>query len=76
MYLKLEGSKVIGFLRIGFKRLFFWNELNKIQELTPLCVLDFYVNEEYQRNGFGKVKTNYKNNHYSIFLIAPIREND
>jgi alpha-tubulin N-acetyltransferase 1 len=53
--LKLDEDKIIGFLKVGLKKLFFWDELSKIHELNPLCVLDFYVNEEYQRNGFGKV---------------------
>jgi len=55
MYIKAEGNKLIGFLKVGFKKLFFWDESNKIHEIKPLCVLDFYINEEYQRNGFGKV---------------------
>ena len=25
-----------------------------IREIEPLCVLDFYVHEDYQRGGFGK----------------------
>jgi len=57
--MKLEGNKLIAFLKVGYKRLFFWDELYKIRELNPLCVLDFYVNDEYQRNGFGKVVTNF-----------------
>jgi hypothetical protein len=55
IFLKLDGNKAIGFIKIGVKKLFFWNEMNKIKELKPLCLLDFYVNENYQRNGFGKV---------------------
>lgn len=56
IFLKLDGNKAIGFLKIGSKKLFFWNEMNKIKELKPLCLLDFYVSENYQRNGYGKVK--------------------
>jgi alpha-tubulin N-acetyltransferase 1 len=55
IFLKLEGNKAIGFLKIGSKKLFFWDESTKIKELNPICLLDFYVNEEYQRNGYGKV---------------------
>ena len=55
IFLKLEGNRAIGFLKIGKKKLFFWDEMSKIKELMPLCLLDFYVNEEYQRNGYGKV---------------------
>lgn len=41
---------------MGKKKLFIRDELGKIKEITPLCVLDFYVHEDYQRSGFGKVK--------------------
>jgi alpha-tubulin N-acetyltransferase 1 len=53
--LKLDGNKIIGFLKTGFKKLFFWDDMNRIKELSPLCILDFYIHEDYQRNGFGKV---------------------
>lgn len=29
--------------------------MGSIKELTPTCVLDFYVHESCQRNGIGKV---------------------
>jgi len=57
-------------LKVGFKKLFFWDELNKIHELNPLCVLDFFVNEEFQRNGFGKVinlKINLLTENYNLY---------
>lgn len=51
-----SGRKFIGFLKFGFKRLFLENRFTqKLTEANPLCVLDFYVHESQQRNGFGKL---------------------
>jgi alpha-tubulin N-acetyltransferase 1 len=47
---------VIGFIKMGKKNLFIRDELGNIKEISPLCVLDFYVHESQQRNGYGKVK--------------------
>jgi alpha-tubulin N-acetyltransferase 1 len=55
IYMKCEGNKVIGFIKIGIKKLFIRDEIGNINEIDPLCVLDFYVHEDYQRNGHGKV---------------------
>lgn len=74
--MKLDGNKAIGFIKIGIKKLFFWNEMNKIKELKPLCLLDFYVNEEYQRNGFGKVIEYFKCFNFSLFLFLSLLIND
>ena len=54
MYLKAEGNKVLGLLKVGVKKLFIRNEMGNIKEISPLCVLDFYVHESVQRNGLGK----------------------
>ena len=62
--MKLDNNKAIGFIKIGIKKLFFWNQNNKIRELKPICLLDFYVNENYQRNGLGKVY-----NYIKLYLI-------
>jgi alpha-tubulin N-acetyltransferase 1 len=43
--LKAEGNKVVGLLKVGVKNLFIRNEHGAIKEITPLCVLDFYVHE-------------------------------
>jgi alpha-tubulin N-acetyltransferase 1 len=42
-------------LKTGFKQLFYRNERGRITEMNPLCLLDFYVVEEHQRGGHGKV---------------------
>jgi len=43
--LRAEGNKVIGLLKVGVKKLFIRNDLGAIKEISPLCVLDFYVHE-------------------------------
>ena len=45
LYLKAEGNKVIGLLKVGVKHLFIRNDYGTIKEISPLCVLDFYVHE-------------------------------
>jgi len=45
IYIKCDGNKCIGILKVGTKKLFVQNRIGNIVEITPLCVLDFYVNE-------------------------------
>jgi len=45
LYLKADGNRVLGFIKVGVKKLFIRNELGSIKEIDPLCVLDFYVHE-------------------------------
>lgn len=46
--------RVIGFIKVGEKKLFLYDTAGKMHEVTPTCVLDFYVHESCQRCGFGK----------------------
>jgi alpha-tubulin N-acetyltransferase 1 len=62
IYLKVDGNKVLGLLKVGERNLFyrdyvfrFLNEIGTIKEMKPTCVLDFYVHESCQRSGVGKV---------------------
>ena len=55
IFFKCENNKVLGFLKIGYWKLFHYDSSGKIRELIPLCVLDFYVHESVQRGGVGKV---------------------
>jgi len=48
-----ERRRAIGILKVGHKKLFIHNLYREYEELCPLCVLDFYVNEKYQRMGIG-----------------------
>jgi len=54
LYLKVNENKIIGLLKVGSKKLFIRNDFGEIKEISPLCVLDFYVHESVQRGGFGK----------------------
>ena len=55
LYIKCDGFTVLGFLKVGQKKLFYRDELGGIKEIYPMCILDFYVDEINQRNGHGKV---------------------
>ena len=46
-------GSVIGFIKVGKKRLFLLDHYGNQNELYPLCVLDFYVHESQQRKGCG-----------------------
>ena len=54
LYLKVEGFTVQGFVKVGTKDLFYREAAGKCREMSPLCVLDFYVHESVQRQGLGK----------------------
>lgn len=54
LYFKAIGRKVVGFLKTGYRNLFYTSPIGRIVEMRPLCVLDFYVHESVQRNGYGK----------------------
>ncbi|XP_066437657.1 alpha-tubulin N-acetyltransferase 1 isoform X2 [Eleutherodactylus coqui] len=45
---------VIGFLKVGYKKLFVLDRKGSHIEAEPLCILDFYIHESLQRHGFGK----------------------
>jgi len=57
LYLKVESgsNRVIGLIKVGKRKLFVHRETGKISEISPLCVLDFYVHESIQRGGHGKM---------------------
>merc|ERR1711931_605933 len=45
---------VIGMIKVGSKQLYLLDYYGQQHKCHPLCVLDFYVHESKQRNGFGK----------------------
>ncbi|XP_053150376.1 alpha-tubulin N-acetyltransferase 1 isoform X2 [Hemicordylus capensis] len=52
---KMAGKgAVIGFLKVGYKKLFVLDRHGAHNEVEPLCVLDFYIHESLQRHGYGK----------------------
>uniref|UniRef100_A0A3Q3WES6 Alpha-tubulin N-acetyltransferase 1 n=1 Tax=Mola mola TaxID=94237 RepID=A0A3Q3WES6_MOLML len=44
---------VVGFLKVGYKKLFLLDSRGVHIEAEPLCVLDFYIEETLQRHGYG-----------------------
>nr|XP_046273923.1 alpha-tubulin N-acetyltransferase 1 isoform X2 [Scatophagus argus] len=59
LYLLKDGESnggrgvVVGFLKVGYKKLFLLNLQGVHIEAEPLCILDFYVAENLQRHGYG-----------------------
>ncbi len=51
LYLRCEGNRTLALLKVGVRKLFIRNEMGSIKEISPLCVLDFYVHESVQRSG-------------------------
>ena len=53
---KVSSKKtvVVGIIKTGKKKLFIYNDSPVLHEIEPLCVLDFYVHESFQRKGYGK----------------------
>ncbi|XP_064262136.1 alpha-tubulin N-acetyltransferase 1 [Passer domesticus] len=45
---------VLGFLKVGYKKLFLLERDGSHVEVEPLCVLDFYIHESQQRRGLGR----------------------
>ncbi|XP_036997229.2 alpha-tubulin N-acetyltransferase 1 isoform X5 [Artibeus jamaicensis] len=45
---------VIGFLKVGYKKLFVLDDHEAHNEVEPLCILDFYIHESLQRHGHGQ----------------------
>ncbi|KAG6587152.1 alpha-tubulin N-acetyltransferase [Phytophthora cinnamomi] len=50
---KDDGGCVVGFLKTGVKHLFYVSHTGQYIEMDPICVLDFYVDEAWQRRGVG-----------------------
>lgn len=59
LYLLKDGEQnggrgvVVGFLKVGCKKLFLLDQQGVHVETEPLCVLDFYISETLQRHGYG-----------------------
>ena len=54
IFIKAEQNKVLGFIKVGNKKLFLRDRNYNYHEVNTLCVLDFYVHESTQRRGIGK----------------------
>ncbi|XP_027143031.1 alpha-tubulin N-acetyltransferase 1 isoform X3 [Larimichthys crocea] len=59
LYLLKDGESnggrgvAVGFLKVGYKKLFLLDLQGVHIEVEPLCVLDFYIAENLQRHGYG-----------------------
>ncbi|XP_036827571.1 alpha-tubulin N-acetyltransferase 1 isoform X5 [Oncorhynchus mykiss] len=59
LYLLKDGESnggrglAVGFLKVGYKKLFLLDQQGAHVETEPLCVLDFFVKENLQRHGYG-----------------------
>ncbi|XP_058475129.1 alpha-tubulin N-acetyltransferase 1 isoform X3 [Solea solea] len=57
---------VVGFLKVGCKKLFLLDRQGAHIEAEPLCVLDFYVAENVQRHGYGLELFNFMLQHKGV----------
>ncbi|KAM4726012.1 alpha-tubulin N-acetyltransferase 1 [Anableps anableps] len=72
LYLMKDGESsrgrgvVVGFLKVGYKKLFLLDRNGVHVEAEPLCVLDFYVAENLQRHGYGLELFNFMLQHQNM----------
>lgn len=57
---------VLGFLKVGYKKLFLHDKHGVYVEAEPLCILDFYIVEKFQRQGYGLELFNYMLQHKNL----------
>ncbi|XP_061122638.1 alpha-tubulin N-acetyltransferase 1 isoform X2 [Syngnathus typhle] len=59
LYLMKDGESngecgvIVGFLKVGYKKLILLDRRGLHTEAEPLCVLDFFIAENLQRHGYG-----------------------
>ena len=65
LIIKAEKNKVLGYIKVGPKKLFLRDRICNYHERKTLCVLDFYVYDTELRKGLGReifdFMLNYKN---------------
>lgn len=54
IFVKAQGNRCIGFLKVGYKKLFIRGKGGEMVEMKPLSVLDFFVDPSVQRGGYGR----------------------
>ncbi|KAL0280222.1 UNVERIFIED_CONTAM: hypothetical protein PYX00_001584 [Menopon gallinae] len=47
-------GSILGMLKMGVKHLYVFDDVGNSHEVSPRCVLDFYIHESKQRMGLGK----------------------
>lgn len=55
IFIKADKNVVIGFIRVGKRKMAIKDNNNNYFNDEPLCVIDFYVVKSYERQGHGKV---------------------
>jgi len=53
--IKAQDNCVLGFIKVGEKKYLIKDDNNNFTEKSPLCLFDFYVNDNVQRRYIGKV---------------------
>ncbi|XP_042362135.1 alpha-tubulin N-acetyltransferase 1 isoform X3 [Plectropomus leopardus] len=72
LYLLKDGESnggrgvIVGFLKVGYKKLFLLDQQGVHIEAEPLCVLDFYIAENLQRHGYGLELFNFMLQHKNL----------
>nr|XP_040045127.1 alpha-tubulin N-acetyltransferase 1 isoform X6 [Gasterosteus aculeatus aculeatus] len=72
LYLLKDGESnggrgvAVGFLKVGYKKLFLLDRQGVHIEAEPLCVLDFYIAEGVQRHGYGLELFNFMLQHKNL----------
>ncbi|XP_077363718.1 alpha-tubulin N-acetyltransferase 1 isoform X1 [Festucalex cinctus] len=72
LYLMKDGESkggcgtIVGFLKVGYKKLFLLDQQGLHVEAEPLCVLDFFIAENLQRHGYGLELFNFMLQHKNI----------
>ena len=65
LIIKAEKNKVLGYIKVGPKKLFLRDRICNYHERKTLCVLDFYIYDTEQRSNLGReifdFMLNYKN---------------
>uniref|UniRef100_A0A914USG5 Alpha-tubulin N-acetyltransferase n=1 Tax=Plectus sambesii TaxID=2011161 RepID=A0A914USG5_9BILA len=46
-------SNIIGMLKVGQKKLYLFDKKMRSYQVAPTCILDFYVHDSLQRQGYG-----------------------
>ncbi|KAL3991030.1 Touch receptor neuron protein Mec-17 family protein [Acanthocheilonema viteae] len=54
-----NASIIIGLLKIGYRNLYLMDRSMRSFKVAPLCVLDFYVHDTLQRQGYGHALFDY-----------------
>mmetsp|Transcript_36512 Transcript_36512/g.37903 ORF Transcript_36512/g.37903 Transcript_36512/m.37903 type:complete len:445 (+) Transcript_36512:1-1335(+) len=54
IFIKADKNVVIGFLRVGKRRIFLKDESNNYSNEEPISVIDFFVVKNYERQGYGR----------------------